>query len=149
MSGSKPWIRYSPGFHPDGATDEDSTRWDHFVDLVTVLWLVIFSANIYQPGLIPVSIELGLLSVFIADLVIKARAEPNLSTFLRKRWTDILMVIPYFRIFRVLRFTRLLRICRTARITRVGKFPGLKLLEACRRKVSRMIKRLKRQWSDG
>ena len=30
----------------DGATrsDEESTRWDHFVDLVTVLWLVIFSA---------------------------------------------------------------------------------------------------------
>ncbi len=114
--------------------------WDRFVDLVTILWLGIFFANIYRPGLFPASIELGLLSVFIADLVIKARTEPSLSTFLRERWTDILMVIPYFRIFRVLRFTRLLRICRTARIVKVRRFPGLKALEACRRKVSRVVK---------
>ncbi len=118
--------------------------WDRFVDLVTILWLGIFFANIVQPGLIPTTIELGLLGVFVVDLVVKARAEPNFTTFLRKRWTDILMVIPYFRIFRILRFTRLLRILRAARIARVGRFPGVKFLETFRRKVGRVINRFKR-----
>jgi len=115
-------------------------KWDRFVDVVTILWLGIFFANIYQPGLIPITIELGILGVFVVDLVIKARAEPNLSTFLRNRWTDILMVIPYFRIFRILKFTRLLRVLRTARVVRVGRFPGFKSLEAFRRKVGRITK---------
>ena len=118
--------------------------WDRFVDLVTILWLGIFFANIVQPGLIPTTIELGLLGVFVVDLVVKARVEPNLSIFLRKRWTDILMVIPYFRVFRILRFTRLLRILRATRIVRVGRFPGVKSLETLRRKVNRITKRFKR-----
>ncbi len=123
--------------------------WDRFVDLVTILWLGIFFANIVQPGLIPTTIELGLLGVFVVDLVVKARAEPNFTTFLRKRWTDILMVIPYFRIFRILRFTRLLRILRTTRIVRVGRFPGLKSLETLRKKVSRLVKRFTRHEKGG
>ena len=120
------------------------TVWDRFVDAVTILWLGMFFANIYQSDLIPTTIEFGLLGVFVVDLVVKARAEPNLSTFLRKRWTDILMVIPYFRIFRILRFTRLLRILRAARIVRVGRFPGVKSLETFRRNVGRVINRFRR-----
>ena len=142
---------------PDGTNHTPSinieptlhNKWGRFIDAITILWLGIFFANIYKPGLIPGSIELGLLGFFVADLVVKARAEPNFPTFLRKRWTDILMVIPYFRVFRILRFTRLLRFLRMARVARVGRFPGLKSLEALRRKASRAIKRLKGYGQEG
>ena len=119
--------------------------WDRFVDLVTIIWLGIFFTGIAYPDLIPASVEIGLLSVFLADLVLKARAVPNLSTFLRHQWTDILMVIPYFRIFRILRFARVVRLLRAARIARVGRFPGLRAMEALRRRVTRTAKRISGQ----
>ena len=116
--------------------------WDRFVDLVTVIWLGMFFTDIASPGLIPTSLQIGLLSVFVGDLVVKARAAPDLRTFLRTRWTDILMVIPYFRVFRILRLTRLLRLLRAPRLARVGRLPGLKTLEAFRRRIMRLVKRL-------
>lgn len=117
------------------------TVWDRLVDLVTVIWLGMFFANIASPGLIPASLEIGLLSVFVADLVVKARTAPNLRTFVRTRWTDILMVVPYFRVLRILRLTRLLRLLRATRVARVGRFPGLKALEAFKRRIIRLTKR--------
>ncbi|MDA2936850.1 hypothetical protein MYX75_01120 [Acidobacteria bacterium AH-259-A15] len=119
--------------------------WDRFVDVITILWLGIFFTNIIEPDLIPAGIELGLLSVFIADLAIKARSEPNFSIFLRNRWVDILMVIPYFRIFRILKFIRLIRFLKMTRVFRVGRFPGLKVLEASRRKTARIVGRVRRK----
>ena len=116
--------------------------WNRFVDLVTVIWLGIFFTNIAYPQLIPASIEMGLLCVFVADLVLKARAAPVFKSFLRTRWADILMVIPYFRIFRILKLTRLFRFLKVARITRVGRFPGLKALEALRRKARRIFQKI-------
>ncbi len=115
--------------------------WDRFVDLVTVIWLGMFFTNIASPGLIPASLEIGLLSVFVGDLVVKARTEPNLRTFVRTRWSDILMVVPYFRVFRILRLTRLLGLLRATRVARVGRFPGLKALEAFKRRIIRLAKR--------
>ena len=82
--------------------------WDRFVDVVTLVWLVIFAIGFTSLTFIPANVSLALLGVFVVDLGVKYRREPNLRTFLRRRWTDILMVIPYFRIFRVLRFVRLL-----------------------------------------
>lgn len=52
------------------------------------------------------------------------------------------MVIPYFRIFRLLRLVRFIRILRAARIARVGRFPGLKVLEAFRRKNTRIVREI-------
>lgn len=113
--------------------------WDRFIDGVTVIWLALFFTGIAKPDLIPANVEFGLLSVFVADLVVKYRREPNFKTFIRRRWTDILMVIPYFRIFRILRLFRLIRILKVARIAKVRRFPGLKSLEALRRKSMRII----------
>lgn len=117
--------------------------WDRFVDFVTVLWLALFFTGIAKPGLIPESIELGLLSVFVADLVVKYRRVPYFKTFVRRHWSDILMVIPYFRIFRILKLFRLIRILKVAKITKMRRFPGLKSLEAFRRKTLRIIKRIR------
>ena len=116
--------------------------WDEFVDLITVIWLGLFLFNLTYPATLPATIELGLLSVFFADLVVKASANPNFKTFVRRQWLDILMVIPYFRIFRILRLMRLLRILRGVRIARLGRFPGLKALEGFRRKLVKIVKRV-------
>ena len=58
--------------------------WDHFVDFVTVLWLALFFTGIAKPVLTPESIELGLLGVFVADLVVKYRRVPHFKTFVRR-----------------------------------------------------------------
>ena len=76
----------------------------------------------------------------MADLGVKFYRDTDRRTFWRRRWTDILMVIPYFRIFRVLKFVRLLRFLKTMRIAKAGRFPGVKMLEALRRKVTRLVR---------
>jgi hypothetical protein len=68
---------------------------------------------------------------------------------MRNHWSDILLVIPYFRIFRVLRLLRLLRFLKAARVARVGRFPGLAKFEAFRRKGMRAINRVGRYKADG
>ena len=117
--------------------------WDRFVDFITVVWLTVFFVGIANPGLTPDYLELGLLSVFVLDLVVKYRREPNIKTFVRKRWVDILMVIPYFRIFRMLKLFRLIRVLKAAKVFRVRKFPGLKVIEAFRRKSLRIVNQLR------
>ena len=119
-------------------------KWDHFVDCVTVIWLVIFFTNIAKPETIPEGIEYGLLSVFVADLVVKYRRVSNFRVFMRRHWSDILMVIPYFRIFRLLRLIRLIRVLRIARIARVGRYPGLKAVMGSAKKALRISKWTKR-----
>ena len=89
-------------------------KWDYFVDLVTVVWLVLFILGFTNQTDIPDLAVNLLLTVFIADLVVKYRREPNLKTFLTKRWVDILLVIPWFRAFRFLKFVRFLRLLRIA-----------------------------------
>ncbi len=128
-----------------GRSGSNLTVWDFFVDLATIVWVGLFFAGIASPGLVPSGVQLALLAIFVADLVVKSRRAPNLRTFLRRHWSDILMAIPYFRIFRVLRLLRVLRILRAARIARVGRFPGLKALESFRRKSMRVARRVREQ----
>ena len=118
--------------------------WDRIVDFVTVIWLIIFVTGFIEPALIPANVSLVLLGVFVADLGVKYRRAPNLRVFLRTRWTDILMVIPYFRIFRILKFVRLLRLVKAAKIGKAGRFPGLKQLEALRRKSTRIVRTIRK-----
>jgi len=114
--------------------------WDRFIDFATVVWLVIFVAGFISPGLIHADVPLILLSTFAADLAVKFRRDSDRRTFLRRRWADILMVIPYLRIFRILKFVRLLRFLKTVRIAKAGRFPGVKMLEAFRRKSLRLAR---------
>ena len=118
--------------------------WDRFVDFATIIWLAIFAIGFTASTLIPANVQLVLLGVFVVDLGVKYRREPNLRVFLTRRWTDILMVIPYFRIFRILKFVRLLRILKTFRLAKVRRFPGLKQLEAFRRKSTRIVRAARR-----
>ena len=87
-------------------------KWDFFVDFVTIVWLTLFIMGLTNTTDIPDLAVNLMLVVFVADLVVKYRREPDLRTFLRRRWIDILLVIPWFRPFRILRFVRVLRLLR-------------------------------------
>ena len=56
-----------------------------------------------------------ILSVFVADVWVSYRKVRSLKLFVKKHWLDILMVIPYFRVFRIARILRLARFVRIAR----------------------------------
>jgi len=112
--------------------------WDRLVDLVTVVWLGFFVVGLVDPGELVTNVQLGLLGVFVADLVVKYRRVGNLKLFFHNHWLDILMVIPYFRIFRILRLLRLLRVLKAGKLAKVGRFPGIVKLEAAREKVGRL-----------
>ena len=87
-------------------------KWDYFVDIATVLWLTLFVLGYTNQLATPDLILQTMLAIFVADLVVKYRREGNLKSFLRHRWTDILLVMPWFRVFRLLKFIRMLRLLR-------------------------------------
>ena len=97
-------------------------KWSYIVDASTVLWLVAFVSSLVVEsesikdlcGLV----ALLLLPVFICDLVLIYRQEESFKSFIKKRWFDVLLVIPYFRIFRVLRLARLLKFMKITKLKR-------------------------------
>ena len=112
-------------------------RWVHFVDLATIIWLVIFALEVAGRG--PpygLWIELALSSVFIADLAATYSRSESAGAFIRKHWTDILLAIPFVRVFRLTRARRVQRLFRL--IKRVGQLLGRSMkLEDARRNIMR------------
>lgn len=118
--------------------------WERFVDVITVVWLTLFFWGVADPDtIIPDALDLGLLSVFVVDLVFKLRSQPTWKAAFRNHWFDILLVIPYVRIFKILRFTRALRLLKTVKIAKLGKYPGHQKVVACVKKVQRVAVRVR------
>jgi len=97
--------------------------WNRFVDVVTIIWLLFFALGFLKPELeAPCSmINLGLLPVFIIDLIIRYERVGNVKRFLRYHWLDILVAIPYFRFLRALRIFRAIRAARTIKASKILK----------------------------
>jgi len=99
-------------------------KWSRFVDIVTLIWLSIFITGFFSTERIADIcniLNIGILIVFVADLVIIYRSSSNWHIFLKKYWFDILMVIPYFRVFRIFRIFRLLKIVKITKAARAAK----------------------------
>ncbi len=94
-----------------------------FVDFVTVVWLIVFVFGFVfsEYSEVAGNINLFLLPVFVADLYVGYRRSGSFKYFVRRKWLDILMVIPYFRIFRILRVMRAIRAVRAARAVRASR----------------------------
>ena len=110
--------------------------WSRFVDFVTIIWLVIFILSFFtSPSTEETlrTINIAILSVFVIDLGVLYWKIRSPSIFIKKHWIDILMVIPYFRIFRIARILRLVRFVRIAKSIKV-----IKMSKAM--KVSKWIK---------
>ncbi|MFQ5915591.1 MAG: ion transporter [Nitrospinota bacterium] len=106
--------------------------WATFVDSVTVLWLIVFALGLLitdeQLARICISVNLGLLPVFVVDVFVQYRRSPKWRIFLKENWVDIVMVIPFFRVFRIVRVVRFLRLVRVARFATTAR-SGSRLLE--------------------
>ncbi len=111
---------------PGPSSESPANRWKTFVDIATVVWLGLFAVSFvpgeqFSPPWLG-TLALGLLGVFVADLgVTYVRSGLPPGAFLRRHWTDVLLVIPYFRIFRILRVGRGMRIVRLLRMRRATK----------------------------
>lgn len=98
--------------------------WSKIVDVVTVIWLAIFIFGFFvSPSLAHIlrMVNIAILSVFLADLWVSYRKVRSISIFVKQHWFDILMVIPYLRVFRIARILRLARFTRIAKMAKVSK----------------------------
>ncbi len=102
-------------------------KWASFVDLMSFLWLSVFSVGLFHndnnTSLLCNYINVALLPVFIVDLIFTYRRSESLQIFLKRRWPDVLMVIPYFRIFRVFRWLKFVRHLRFVNLLKSSKIP--------------------------
>ena len=111
---------------------ESIRYWDHFVDLITVIWFAAFIISLLgsDVGIIIVdssvlyladTITLIALPIFILDLVIKFYSFGHSRSFFKKHWMSIIMVVPYFRIFKILRLVKVVGLVRFSRIPQAIK----------------------------
>jgi len=110
--------------------------WSRLVDIVTIIWLIIFILGFFASPALADALRMAnitILSVFVVDLWVSYRKVRSLPIFLKRHWLDILMVIPYFRIFRVARILRLARFIRIAR--------GVKIVRSA--KIVKAVKTVK------
>jgi hypothetical protein len=93
--------------------------WEVFIDLVTLVWFVVFVlelAGVAGGWTGPVSFVIA--GVYVADLVVIARRSCGVRDFLRRAWLDLLLLVPFFRIFRAGRVVRFFRVKKLARAVR-------------------------------
>lgn len=113
--------------------------WSQFVDFVTIAWLFLFFIGIVTTGYLSDIcgiINLMLLSVFMMDLVFICRRSKSFSQFFKKHWFDVLLVIPFFRIFRAAKMLRGVKAVKA--IGALKKVKGVKAI-----KIGRKAKALK------
>lgn len=116
-------------------------KWARLVDASTIVWIVAFLLGLFTTDTVKAYcgyITLFLLPVFICDLILIFRQEKHFKTFIKNRWFDVLLVIPYFRIFRIFRFARALKILR---ITRLKRILGVTKFIKKSRKIARISNR--------
>ncbi len=125
-------------------------KWTFIVDITTVLWLVIFSIGFltHNSGIQTVCelLVLGLLPIFIYDLMVLMKHEDNFRSFIKKRWFDVLLVIPYFRIFRILRFARLLKLMK---LLKLKKILGLTRFSKKAKRTTQTVRNMKLKPNQG
>ena len=119
-------------------------KWTALVDLITIFWLALFITGLISTNEIIKErcglATLCLLPVFVLDLVVLFRKEDNFKTFLKKRWFDVLLVIPYFRVFRLFRMARLLKVLK---LLKLKKFLNFTRFSKKSKRVTKVVKRIK------
>jgi voltage-gated potassium channel len=116
-------------------------NWAIFVDVVTINWLVVFAVGLFTSNEVTADqcefITLLLLPVFVIDLFILLKRADNYQTFIKQHWFDILIVIPYFRVFRLLKFAKVLR---ALRLIKFARLLGITRAVKKTKRVTKMVK---------
>lgn len=102
------------------------TSWERFVDLVAVAWLLLFILGYAAPGLKEVTDPAltGLTTVFVLDLIHVYEEVGSLTALVRRRWLDIVLLIPFFRLLRVFRVARVARAAGALRAVKATRSTG-------------------------
>jgi voltage-gated potassium channel len=115
--------------------------WVIFVDVVTINWLVVFAVGVFTSNEVTADrcefITLLLLPVFVIDLFVLLKRADNFRSFIKQHWFDILIVIPYFRVFRLLKFARVLR---ALRLIKLARFLGITRAVRKTKRVTKTVK---------
>lgn len=107
--------------------------WRTIVHVTTIVWLCMFVVGFFAfdadligmepPIHIPDEVEPAwdainwtIWGVFVIDVYLKYRRSPDLRTFVRKNWLDLLLLFPFFRVLLILRVIRLIRMVRVASV---------------------------------
>ena len=100
-------------------------NWTKVVDITTIVWISVFFLGfiVKDEGINQICNKFNffLLPVFILDLYYLYKEAGTIRKFFREKWLDILLVIPYFRIFRILRFSKILKLIKIFKFTKVRK----------------------------
>ncbi|TET47794.1 ion transporter [candidate division TA06 bacterium] len=111
-------------------------KWNRVVDVATLVWLGVFVAGFLVKGRatqVCGYVNIALLGVFVADLGVIYKTSENWRRFIKQHWLDILMVIPYLRVFRIFRIFRLARFLRIAKVAKTRRaFKVVKAVKAGR-----------------
>ncbi len=88
--------------------------WRVFIDSVSVLWLGVFAYTMAagDTAMWVMVISCVIAGIYVIDLILIARKCSGVWDFIKRAWLDLLMLIPFFRIFRVCRLFRLVRASR-------------------------------------
>lgn len=112
--------------------------WDSFVDIITLIWITVFLYSIiikyYTIEFYCNIAMLLLLPVFVVDLVLIYKSEKNFKSFIQNKWLDVLLAIPYFRIFRLLKLAKLLRFLKIIKFKKAVRYTQLA------KKTTRIVK---------
>ena len=98
-------------------------KWILFVDIVTGIWLCMFILTFFLSEEIKRIFDIILLSmlfIYLIDLVFIYKNSKR-KNFFKDHWFDIVVVIPYFRLFRFLKFIRFLKMARISKGTKAIK----------------------------
>lgn len=100
-------------------------NWTKVVDITTIVWISVFFLGFIvrdeEINQICNKFNFLLLPIFVLDLYYLCKEAGKIRKFFREKWLDILLVIPYFRIFRVLRFSKILKLIKIFKFTKVRK----------------------------
>jgi len=122
-------------------------RWSHVVDFASALWLLLFAISLTPMTRAWVEDALlVILLVFVADLcVLYVQSNLRPYQFVRSFWVEIILLIPYFRIFRILRVGRFIRALKFVRVQRLSKLLRFAEIGVDSTEVVEKIKRLTRR----
>jgi len=100
-------------------------KWQITVDIVTFIWLITFLFSLFTKGETKQYLEYtsyAICILFIIDLIVIYKLSKSIKYFLKNHWFDILLAIPFFRIFRFAKIGKLLRVNKSLKsLNRVRK----------------------------
>jgi len=95
------------------------SKWETGVDIATLAWLILLLISAFTDSA-AITACLAVIAVFfVIELALAFRRRESFWQFLKSKWIDILLLIPFVRVLRVGRLARLAKLHKLIRIARL------------------------------